>query len=221
MARQAVEVPSCSRRRSGTYSRSCSCVSRTLGTATPCACVRGMAGQPAACRLCSLLLPCAAQSLGDELRSAMHETASWPGWRRCTATPRSAPMDTRSVRHDPALTCDQLTWCLREAGMLPPRGGEPAAAPAPLSPPAPGACAQPRLSPWDCVRAGAPAWPGRGRRDAPAWGQALLTQAPLPRCDAAGLPGRCCGLSRRRRLRCRSGPAHRGPRPARAGQGGF
>ena len=39
----------------------------------------------------------------------------------------AAPMAVRSVRNDPAYTRDQLTWCLRQSGMLPARGAEPAA----------------------------------------------------------------------------------------------
>ena len=68
-------------------------------------------------------------------------------------------MDARSVRNNQAFTCDRLTWCLRQAGILPARGAEPAAASAPLSPPYPGARGQPILSPRGCGRAGTPPCP--------------------------------------------------------------
>ena len=90
--------------------------------------------------------------------------------------------------------CGQLTWCLREAGILPARGAEPVAASVPAHrhipehavslAPVHGAAAVPAL------RHGLA---GRSRkRGAPSWGQAVLTPAPLTGSDAAEVPVPVC-----------------------------
>ena len=118
-------------------------------------------------------------------------------------------MDVRSVRNDPAFTCDRLIWCLRQSGMLPARGAEPVAASVPAPRHIPGAaCGQPRLGPVAAALRPGPARCSR-RCGAPSRGQANLTPAPLPVSEAAGFHGWCSGLGQLTAPRGRNGPAPR------------
>lgn len=117
-------------------------------------------------------------------------------WRLPPFSMLRCPCDGCQVScNDPAITWDQLTWCLREQVCCR-RCGDGGGISS-CSPPAPGALGQPVPGPWGCGRAGTPTWPVLccRRRGAPSWGHALLTPAPPPRCDAAEVPDGAAGLA--------------------------